>query len=180
MEKFVPTKTFEETLQILGINIVSARKSKNYSQVALSEICELSQPHISIIEAGKSDIELKTLVKLAITFDMELLEILSNQEPVHMLKVKYLIPQIEERLGYEKIKIGERIAELKNHRDLDQEELGILSNIENSHISEYLNGLKNLTLSTIFNISAGLEVSMYEPFNYGGSLPNNKNFIGKK
>lgn len=57
-------------LNDLGSNVKMMRKARKISQVKLSEALQMSQPHLSNLECGRTLISLEILVKLADVFDV--------------------------------------------------------------------------------------------------------------
>ena len=67
----------------LGSNVKMMRKARKISQVKLSEALQMSQPHLSNLECGRTLISLEILVKLADVFDCSVEDILlCSQEKV--------------------------------------------------------------------------------------------------
>ena len=67
-------------LNDLGSNVKMMRKARKISQVKLSEALQMSQPHLSNLECGRT---LEILVKLADVFDCSVEDILlCSQEKV--------------------------------------------------------------------------------------------------
>ena len=63
-------------LNDLGSNVKMMRKARKISQVKLSEALQMSQPHLSNLECGRTLISLEILVKLADVFDCSVEDIL--------------------------------------------------------------------------------------------------------
>lgn len=62
--------------KLIGLNILGLRKSKNWTQKELSEKSGISRASISLMEIGKDSPGLENSYKLAITFGVELNDIL--------------------------------------------------------------------------------------------------------
>ena len=69
-------------LNDLGSNVKMMRKARKISQVKLSEALQMSQPHLSNLECGRTLISLEILVKLADVFDSVEDILLCSQEKV--------------------------------------------------------------------------------------------------
>ena len=57
--------SFEIFLKSLGNNLKEARKNKDYTQEKMEELCDIVTRYYQKIEAGKSNITLKTLYRLS-------------------------------------------------------------------------------------------------------------------
>ena len=58
------------------------------------------------------------------------------------------------------IKIGDKIKELRELKNLSQQDLAALCNFEKSNMSRIEAGLTNLTINTLFKISNALKVPL--------------------
>ncbi len=72
--------------------------------------------------------------------------------------------------------LGERLRELRKHRNLRLVDMEVLSGIQDSKLSRIERGLENIEFHTIFKLATALQVSLLEIFDYNGELPENKNF----
>jgi transcriptional regulator with XRE-family HTH domain len=61
-------------------------------------------------------------------------------------------------------KFGRRIKELRNTRQLSQEKLAALCNLDRTYISGVERGKRNISLLNIKLISEALKISLYELF----------------
>ena len=61
----------------LGASIVKARKAKKWSQADLAYRIGMEKSNLSVIENGKSNPQILTLVKLASTMEIDLHELFS-------------------------------------------------------------------------------------------------------
>ena len=64
-----------------------------------------------------------------------------------------------------KEKVGQRIKELREEKNLTQEKLGHLSNIDRTYINSVENGKRNISIKNIEKISLALNISLKEFFN---------------
>ncbi|QJB34902.1 helix-turn-helix transcriptional regulator [Chitinophaga oryzae] len=62
----------DEILKIMGENIRRIRKAKGLTQIDIEVATGISGPNLSIIENGKTDIQVTKLVKLAIALGVEI------------------------------------------------------------------------------------------------------------
>lgn len=60
--------------------------------------------------------------------------------------------------------IGLNIRVLRTRRELSQEELGDLTGIKRSYVSEIENGKHNLSLTTLFKLAKALKCQLVELF----------------
>ena len=63
-----------------------------------------------------------------------------------------------------RIKIGNRIRELRKAQELTQEELGEKANLHNTYIGAIERGERNLSLDSIEKIAKGLDIDVKELF----------------
>ena len=63
--------------QRLGNNVQQARKRLGYNKVDFSLMAHISRPTLDAIEAGRTNIKLNTLNRLANALDMEAWELLT-------------------------------------------------------------------------------------------------------
>ena len=174
--------TIDERLKteqiLLGQRITQLMEAQQLTQKKLAEKSGLEVRTIRRIEKGEANSEFRTLVKLSDGLKVPIAAIFDYAGEINLTS---LIENLnsDERLLQETKKVGQRILALCKHRGIDQEELGVLSNIANSDISLYINGQENLVLLTLLKISIALEVAITELFNYDGALPDNKTFKGK-
>ena len=69
------TMTDRQFLQLLGNKIVELRKAKGLSQSELANTAGLEKSNLSVIENGKSNPQILTLVKLAAALEVNLTNI---------------------------------------------------------------------------------------------------------
>lgn len=97
----------------IGSQLKRAREDKRFSQQEIATLLEISQKTLSNIESDKSNPTIEQLSKLSEVYDLNMLELLSNQgivfkqssqneekslkNPIHSYSEK-LIQQFEERL----------------------------------------------------------------------------------
>jgi transcriptional regulator with XRE-family HTH domain len=68
--------------KLLGIRIRRLRKLRNWRQIDLAEESGLGRIYISDLERGKQEICLRNLQVLALTFGMDLSELVSRLEEI--------------------------------------------------------------------------------------------------
>lgn len=66
----------------IGKRIRNIRNSKGYSQETFSQVCGLDRTYIAGVEAGKRNISLENLYKIAQGFNMPLAELCDYEAPV--------------------------------------------------------------------------------------------------
>lgn len=74
-------------LNDLGSNVKMMRKARKISQVKLSEALQMSQPHLSNLECGRTLISLEILVKLADVFDCSVEDIYSAKSCLRICEI---------------------------------------------------------------------------------------------
>lgn len=168
--------SFDEACRTFGERIKTLRAAKGITQGKFRILTTLTQSQISLIETGKSNFTIETIVKLATGLQVEISYLYEDN---NKLPAKRIIRVFDERVKYEKVKFGARILRLCNHRKQTQDELAILANIDPGDLSRYINGEGNIEFYNIYRISEALEVSLFDLFNYDGNLPDNSNFRGK-
>lgn len=175
----VIAKRLENEQGLLKQRILELRKSKQLTQKKLAEISGLSIRVVRRIEKGETNLEFKTILKLAMCLKVSLACLFDYKNQFGNRYPAVYQEDFDLRFSEEKEMLGNRILQMCKHRKIDQEELGILSSIASSDISLYIAGKENLVLLTLLKIAIGLEVDIADLFNYDGSMPNNP-FIGKK
>lgn len=90
-------------LNRLGRNIKSLRLAKQQTQEQLAELAEINDKEISHIEAGKRNVTIETLVKIASAFDITPNDLLnfdfSDKEPITQLNSLFRYLQIFQNLA---------------------------------------------------------------------------------
>lgn len=66
----------------IGKRIRNIRNSKGYSQEKFAQICGIDRTYIAGVEAGKRNISLENLYKIAQGFDMSLAELCDYEAPI--------------------------------------------------------------------------------------------------
>lgn len=66
----------------IGKRIRNIRNSKGYSQETFSQVCGLDRTYIAGVEAGKRNISLENLYKIAQGFNMSLAELCDYEAPI--------------------------------------------------------------------------------------------------
>lgn len=62
-------------------------------------------------------------------------------------------------------KIGQRIKELRNTRNLSQESLALQAEVDRTYMNSVENGRRNISVQTLQKIVTGLNISFAEFFN---------------
>ena len=86
--------------QMLGKRIKDRRKELNLSQERLAELAELSIPHMSHIETGKTKVSLPSLVAISnaleVTVDMLLFDSLRHCKTIYQNKIAGFVNTLDE------------------------------------------------------------------------------------
>lgn len=64
-----------------------------------------------------------------------------------------------------KIKVGQRIKELRKKLELSQEALGLKAEVDRTYVTDVENGRRNVSLEILERLIKALEVSIAEFFN---------------
>lgn len=64
-----------------------------------------------------------------------------------------------------KIKVGERIAELRKAKKLSQQKFANVADMERTYLTHIEKGRKNISLSTLQKITDALDISVKDFFN---------------
>ena len=64
-----------------------------------------------------------------------------------------------------KLKIGQRIKELREHTNMSQKDLAYAADLDRSYIASIENGQRNVSIVNIEKIAAALNVTIKEFFN---------------
>jgi transcriptional regulator with XRE-family HTH domain len=75
--------------KLLGVRIRQLRKRRNWRQIDLAEESGLGRIYISDLERGKKEICLRNLQVLALTFQIQLPEFLSNLDEIDSTRARH-------------------------------------------------------------------------------------------
>jgi transcriptional regulator with XRE-family HTH domain len=163
----------------LSERITELKKANQISQKKLAELSGLSVRLIRRIEKEEANPELKTILRLSIGLKVAVVTLFDYKDQIKRASSIRSLRNLEKQLATEREKLGIRISKLCKHRNINQEELGVLSKIASSDISLYISGAENLVLLTLLKIAIALEIEIVDLFNYDGTMPDNKTFRGK-
>jgi HTH-type transcriptional regulator, competence development regulator len=76
-----------------------------------------------------------------------------------------------EKLTYQLMRFGQRVKEIRKHKNLGQEDLQAATGINHSKLSKIERGLINVEFNTIARLADALNVEIMDLFNYDGPLP---------
>lgn len=157
----------EFLIKILATNIEEWIKINEISIRRLAHISTLADGTIRSIIKGSKNIELATLVKLKLSFSVELIELLTRSSIVPKIQVSPVSESVFKKvLISDQKKIGARIVYFQKEQELDPETLGILAfNIDYSDTLKYQRGELNLTLITILKFAHGLKIANLDLLN---------------
>ena len=83
---------------------------------------------------------------------------MSQSTPIFQTQIQVFLMEL-------KIKVGERISQLRNAKNLSQQKFSYEADMERTYLSHIEKGRKNISLSTLQKILTALEVSPKEFFN---------------
>lgn len=63
-----------------------------------------------------------------------------------------------------KLKVGQRIKELRNQLEISQEALGLKADVDRTYVTDVENGRRNVSLEILERLIKALEVSITEFF----------------
>jgi HTH-type transcriptional regulator, competence development regulator len=75
-------------------------------------------------------------------------------------------------------KLGDRIRQLRKHRNLRLLDLEVLSDVTAGDISRFEHGSKDIRFQTLYKLATALGVAIKEITDYDGPLPSNAGFKG--
>ena len=64
-----------------------------------------------------------------------------------------------------KLKIGQRVKQLRNERNISQEALGLEAEVDRTYVSDVENGRRNVSMEILEKLIKALKVSFSEFFN---------------
>lgn len=162
----------------LGEQLKQIRRHRKLRQKDLKQLCGIGKTRMSEIESGKTNLTFETLFKLSIGLKTHLSD-LWNYGIIHPKEIKRNNIESSSNLVKQKLAFGSRLATLMSHRKLRQGDLAILSKTGESELSNYIKGDHNISMYNILKLATGLEVKIFDLFDFDGPLPNNKPFKGK-
>lgn len=65
-----------------------------------------------------------------------------------------------------RIKFGKRVRKLREAQGISQEELGFISDLHRTYISEVERGIRNISLDNIYKLAKALDVSLRDLFDF--------------
>lgn len=63
----------------IGLKIKQLRKDKGISQIDLADLCDFEKSNMARIEAGKTNLTVRTLLKISIALKVSIVDLLSTQ-----------------------------------------------------------------------------------------------------
>ena len=172
------SEDFSNQIDLFGKSIKKLRSVLKLKQRDLRNRSKLTQSQISIIENGKGNFTLETILKVSSAFAIETCYFFNCKDNTER-QFKKINTSFELRFEQERKKLGIRILQLCKHREQKQDELAILANIDAGDINNYIKGEENIEFYTLIKIATALEVDMFCLFDYDGKLPDNSTFKGK-
>jgi transcriptional regulator with XRE-family HTH domain len=165
---------FESNRIALGLKCRSIRRSRKISQSQMMALSNIGESRVSNIERGKSNIEFETLYKLKAGLKVEIAELLNFVKEGLPLAPSEKFA--DNGLENEKNKFSKRLAQLLDHRSVNQRDLSIMIKMGEGEVSNFVNGMHNMEFLTIVKIAEALKVEVFTLFDYGGTLPENTNY----
>lgn len=160
---------YQEELKKFGQNIRQIRIAKGFAkQEDFGRACKINRTRISRIETASGNIEFETIVRLAIGSRLQLRSLFDYSE-IHIPAPIENDISIVRRVEIEKQKLGIRLLQLRELREMIQLDVETTTGIERSKISEYENGLINIEFRTLVKFLPALQVEMVDLFKYNDS-----------
>ncbi len=171
--------TSVEILDALSQKIKLFIERKEVSRREIARISTIAESTVRSLINGRTNIELSTLTKLKLAFNIEVIDLIIRKTKLSDLSSVVIEKGLLKKdIIQEQKKLGDRLDELREFRGIDPQTLSIISyNIDYSDTIKYLKGKKNISLITIIKLANGLEVDLATIFNYDGKMPSNK-FVG--
>lgn len=66
----------------IGLKIKQLRKDKGISQIDLADLCDFEKSNMARIEAGKTNLTVRTLLKISIALKVSIVDLLSTQTEI--------------------------------------------------------------------------------------------------
>ena len=162
---------YQDELKKFGQNIRKIREILEFgSQEDFGKSCGINRTQISRIESALVNIEFETTVRLAAGCQLQLIALFEYSDSQELLSFDENIG-LAERIKIEKKKFGARLLQIREHRGNTQLEIEVATGIGRSKVSEYENGIKNISFRTLVKFMLALEVEMADFFDNDDSLP---------
>jgi transcriptional regulator with XRE-family HTH domain len=71
---------YKETAINIGLRIQTLRQEKNLSQLDLASLCNIERSNLSRIEAGKTNLTLRSMISICKALDISLAELLNTTD----------------------------------------------------------------------------------------------------
>lgn len=157
-------KESAELIKILAMNLEKWINSNNISKRKLARLSNISESTVRSIINGSQNIELATLVKLKLSFNVDISFLFTVNEKIPTIITTPLSKKIiDKAISKQTNLIGFRIASLMRSQNIKPEDLSILAfNTDYSDTLKYMKGMINLTLITILKFSRALNVDKSE------------------
>ena len=161
---------YRNELKKFGQNIRKIRGILGFrTQKDLGKICGINRTQINRIEGGLVNVEFETVVRLAAGFQLQLVALFEYSDSQELVSFDKNIG-LEERIKMEKKKFGERLLQIREHRGNTQLEMDVATGIARNKVSEYENGIKNISFRTLLKFMIALEVEMADFFDNDNSF----------
>lgn len=163
-------KLFEEEKTNFGKKVATIANLLNLNQSQLGQRCGINRTEINRLINGNKNLEFKTIIKVANgipTLTKCLFDYTHNFTLDMLIRKRNLLTRINE----EKRFLGQRLADLRKHKNLIQLDIDLESGIWNSDISRIENALSNSKQYSLFRLALALGVTTYDLFDYDGKMP---------
>lgn len=137
---------YQQEIQKFGHNVRKLRLEQGIErQIDLGRLCEMDRTQISRIERGIYNVEVETMIRLAVGLKKGLPDLFNyNANKFGPFTLGDSI-DIQDLIREEKRKLGAKLLQLRENLHLTQLDVEVVSGIGRSAISEYENGAKMLS-----------------------------------
>ncbi len=170
-------KNIKTYLAMFSTNIKAWRIKENLSKRALAKKLNIAESTIRNLETSPENVTVATLSKYRQVYCISFVSLFQICKEINNC-TELNLQEIKRNEINDVVAIGKRIQDIRKFRQIQLEELAILSrNMDNGNLSKYEAGKINIELVTLTKIADGLEVTLLELLDLGGSMPKNK-FVG--
>jgi transcriptional regulator with XRE-family HTH domain len=142
-----------QQLAAVGGKVHDVRESHGWSRQGLADRTGIGRPSLSLIEAGKQNITLDTLWRLAEALDVHWADLLDDRKTILPRRRRRSTPFDQQLVAF-----GRKLYQARVLQDLYQQTLTDRTRIGRTAISEMEDGKRNITLSTLSRLACALDV----------------------
>ena len=162
-------KLFEEEKTNFGKKVAAIANLLNLNQSQLGEKCGINRTEINRLINGNKNLEFKTIIKVANgipTLTKYLFDYTHDFTLDKVIRKRNLLTRTNEERRF----LGQRLADLRKHKNLIQLDIDLESGIWDSDISRIENALSNSKHYSLFRLATVLKIKTYDLFDYDGKI----------